>query len=59
MALEDVMALTNRLLTSADALAAVTARLRPAELGEAPDPACASSSISWQTRSARAPSSTV
>jgi precorrin-6B methylase 2 len=39
MALEDVMALTNRLLTSADALAAVTARLRLAELGEEPDAA--------------------
>jgi precorrin-6B methylase 2 len=39
MALEDVMALTNRLLTNADALAALTARLRLAELGEEPDPA--------------------
>lgn len=33
------MALTNRLLTSADALAAMTARLRLAELGEEGDPA--------------------
>jgi precorrin-6B methylase 2 len=39
MALEDAMAITNRLLTQADALAAVTARLRLAELGEEPDSA--------------------
>jgi precorrin-6B methylase 2 len=39
VALDDVMALTNRLLTSADALAAMTARLRLAELGEEVDPA--------------------
>ena len=39
MALDDAMALTNRLLTSADALAALTARLRLAELGDGGDPA--------------------
>ena len=39
MALDDAMALTSRLLTSADALAAMTARLRLAELGEGGDPA--------------------
>jgi SAM-dependent methyltransferase len=39
VALEDAMALTNRLLTSADALAAMTARLRLAELGKDGDPA--------------------
>jgi SAM-dependent methyltransferase len=39
MALDDAMALTNRLLTSADALAAMTARLRLAALGEGGDPA--------------------
>jgi SAM-dependent methyltransferase len=39
VALEDAMALTNRLLTSADALAAMTARLRLAELGKEGDPA--------------------
>jgi ubiquinone/menaquinone biosynthesis C-methylase UbiE len=39
MALEDAMALTNRLLTNADALAAMTARLRLAELGDGGDPA--------------------
>jgi SAM-dependent methyltransferase len=39
MALEDVMTLTNRLLTNADALAAMTARLRLAELEADPDPA--------------------
>lgn len=39
MALEDVMTLTNRLLTNADALAAMTARLRLAELDGEPDPA--------------------
>ena len=39
MSLDDALALTNRLLTSADALAALTARLRLAELGEGADPA--------------------
>lgn len=39
MALDDVMALTNRLLTSADALAAMTARLRLIDSGEDGDPA--------------------
>jgi precorrin-6B methylase 2 len=39
VALDDVMALTDRLLTSAYALAAVTARLRLAELGDEGDPA--------------------
>ena len=38
MALDEVMALTNRLLTSADALAAMTARLRLSELGDDGDP---------------------
>jgi ubiquinone/menaquinone biosynthesis C-methylase UbiE len=38
MALEEAMALTNRLLTSAYALAAVTARLRLDELGDGGDP---------------------
>ncbi len=37
MALDEVMALTNRLLTSADALAAMTARLRLSELGDEGD----------------------
>jgi SAM-dependent methyltransferase len=37
MALEEAMALTNRLLTSADALAAMTARLRLDELGDGGD----------------------
>jgi len=39
VALDDVMGLTNRLLTSADALAAMTARLRLIDLGEEGDPA--------------------
>ena len=39
LALDDVMALTNQLLTSANALAAMTARLRLAELGQEGDPA--------------------
>ncbi len=38
MALDEAMALTNRLLTSADALAAMTARLRLNELGDEGDP---------------------
>ena len=39
MSLDEAMALTNRLLTSADALAAMTARLRLVELGDGGDPA--------------------
>jgi ubiquinone/menaquinone biosynthesis C-methylase UbiE len=39
MAFEELMGLTNRLLTSAQVLAAVTARLRLDELGEQGDPA--------------------
>lgn len=39
MALDEAMALTNRLLTSADALAALTARLRLDELGDGGHPA--------------------
>ncbi len=39
MALDELMSVTNRLLTSADALAAMTARLRLAELGDEGDPA--------------------
>ncbi len=38
MALDDAMALTNRLLTEADTVAAMTARLRLAELGDGGDP---------------------
>jgi ubiquinone/menaquinone biosynthesis C-methylase UbiE len=39
MAFDDLMGLTNRLLTSAQVLAAITARLRLDELGEQGDPA--------------------